>query len=387
MRKILSLLLAILFSASSAAAQLTIGGRLAPATINGFSFCRPYRADHLKVSNTAIPATSYVGFPALFASSVLPELQADLRTVANGGLVTSDFAFDVVIYPDALGGAGGAKLAHEIDYYNPVTGLLFINFLQELSVTTPTLVYVCGGKASITTSQEDITGTWNSNYKARWGFGDGTTLSLLDSTSNNVDATNVNAATAVLGQVGGAVHFTKASNQRLSLGTPFALGSTGLPNSRTLELWYKIDSVPIGSDVFSLYSRTGEDGGMQLHLTPTGLVFIIHGGAAAGSATVVQNVAPKVGDKKHVAITYDRTLHTIWMYVDGALVATYDFYPGSFNNDQTALIGGTGSAGSAFDGWVDEDRFSNVARPYDWTRTSFLQQLNPAIIWSSGPRL
>lgn len=385
MRKFLSLLLAVLFSASNAVAQITMGGRLAPTTINGFSACRPYIANHGKLPNTLPIPEPYTNFPGLFNSTIDPGLQSDMRTVANGGLVTSDFAYDVLIFPDKLGGAGGGKIAHEIDYYNSVTGELIIHFkTAALSVAADYPVYVCFGKSSIVTSQQDITNVWDPQYKAVWHFGIGPNVSV-DSTVYHNDLVTGSAISAPGGQLGyalapGAGEYRQVNNVA---GTS-ELGDTTI----TLEAWFYLTSSAGGL----LYTKmNAEDGGHTFSISPTLGVCAYLTVTGWGSALACEGVPPRAGDKKYAAFLFNPYTHQLELYVNGELAKAYDSYYGGFNTDRFVKS----RIGQSFPGWIDEMRVSNPfgqpayspPRSRDWIKASYLQQLNAGIIWATGPRL
>lgn len=388
------ILLISLLLAQSAGAQIGMGSKPGGSAVNGFTYCRQAKVDHLKVSNTVFPPADLSNFVVLFDSAIDPELQNELRLLSKfGGVVTNSSGFDIVFYPDALGGAGAAKLDHEINFFYGPTGRLIAHIRMDISAAVDTLFWICYGKSSITTSQQNISGTWHSSYKAVWHFGDAVTVSLANSTSNTITGANVNGVTATGGKVGGAAQFTRAANQRISLGTPTALGS-GLQGSRTVSFWYHLDSAPSGTNLYNVYFKAGEEGGMQLLIGTGANTFVVPSKGATGflttssfgRAAINENVTPMAGDTKHVSMIYDRTAHTIYLYVNCVLVATYDYWPGVFNGDNTATIGGAGTT-TAFDGWIDEMTISDVARPKDYVVTACRMEQNPGLMVSVGPKL
>ncbi len=82
-------------------------------------------------------------------------------------------------------------------------------------------LYMYFDNSGISSSQENKTGVWDSNYNGVWHFPNGTTLSANDSTADANNGT-INGATATTGKIGGAASFNGTSSE-------ISLGSTGLP--------------------------------------------------------------------------------------------------------------------------------------------------------------
>ncbi len=379
-----------LLIALPAQAQFMMGGGGAATSINGWSMCRRMRIDHTKVPNST-PATpsdlSNARVP--FDSKVNPGLQNDLKKLAYGGVVTNDLTgYDILFYPDALGGAGGAKIPHEPIFYDGTTGERLAYLKINVSHTVDTFFWVCAGKASIVTDQADTANVYHSSYKGAWNFGTPTSLSVDNSTANSITGTNNNGVTAIQGQFGAAAHFTRASTQSIGLGNPTALR---LQDSRTIEFTYHLDTAPAagaggGGNYFTIYKKQDEDGGTWARI---GNLADVNGNgptmylnaSSAGGAVISNNATPLAGDTKQVAFVYDRSTHTISEYVDCALAATYDFWPGVSDSGPNAAIGG------GMNGWIGNLTISDVARHSDYVVMGCLMHKNPSLILSAGPRL
>jgi MSHA biogenesis protein MshQ len=65
----------------------------------------------------------------------------------------------------------------EVEKYNGTTGNLIAWVKILSSAMTDTLFYLFYGNPSITTDQSDPVNTWDSNFKAVYHLGNGTTLS------------------------------------------------------------------------------------------------------------------------------------------------------------------------------------------------------------------
>ncbi len=149
------------------------------------------------------------------------------------GHVTNAYGYDIIFTADA---AGTQKLNHEIEAYNSSTGL-FTAWVQAPTVShaADTVIYLFYGNSSVSTSQENRTGVWDSHYEVIQHFPSATTLTANDSTSNGINGTPQNSPTATSGQMGGAVAFVGSSSQDIDLGNNSSLWN-GL-TSMTWSAW------------------------------------------------------------------------------------------------------------------------------------------------------
>ena len=164
-----------------------------------YSHCRA-----ITISGALVPSPQ-TNFPLLFNSQ-----DTGLRTAANGGGVANSNGYDV-IFAAACDGTG--KLNHEIEFFDGVAGR-FTAWVNIPNLTSSTVIYLLYGNASISTSQENRTAVWDSNYKGVYHFANSTNL-VNDSTGNN-NGQNA-GGTPLNGQVGGAVSFTKPNSIQLPL--------------------------------------------------------------------------------------------------------------------------------------------------------------------------
>src|ERR1700694_1577123 len=136
-----------------------------------YSYTRAIIIDHNKVPNT-----DQNNFPVLVSG-----IYSYLATVANGGKVQNSSGYDIILTSDV---AGSTKLDHEIESYNATTGALsFWVRIPALSHTTDTAIYMQYGNSSITTSQENKAGVWDTSYKMVLHLGE-SAAPYNDSTSN-----------------------------------------------------------------------------------------------------------------------------------------------------------------------------------------------------------
>ncbi|MCK4365059.1 MAG: DUF2341 domain-containing protein [Thermoplasmatales archaeon] len=102
------------------------------------------------------------------------------------------------------------KYNHEIEYYNPSTGELvaWVN-ITSLSSTEDTVLYMYYGNADCG-SQEDVDGTWDSNYKAVYHLNETSGSTVYDSTGNSNDATYTGDLPTYTGDLIGGQYFDGA---------------------------------------------------------------------------------------------------------------------------------------------------------------------------------
>src|SRR5580698_313890 len=188
---------------------------------NGYSYTRTITISHLKVPNS-----NRTNFPMLFNTT-----DPLLETTANGGHVSNSSGYDIIFTSDA---AGTQKLNHEIEYYNGSTGQ-FIAWVEvpTVSYTTDTVIYLFYGNSSITASQENKPGVWDSNFLGVWHLSNGTTLNANDSTANGNNAT-INGATAASGFIDGGASFNGTTSS-LSEGATTTTNVSAL----TVGVWMK----------------------------------------------------------------------------------------------------------------------------------------------------
>ena len=179
--------------------------------------------DHTKVPSTQSNFTVLVSLtdPAL-------------KTIANGGHVANANGFDIGFYADS---GGTIRLKWEVEKYDGTTGNLIAWVkIPSVSSTTDTVFYLMYGDSSINTNQSDPPNTWDSSFKAVWHLGNGSTLSLSDSTSNANNLANVGATAATAGKISGGAGPFNGTSQCLKTVNSINLGT----NKVTLSAWVNI---------------------------------------------------------------------------------------------------------------------------------------------------
>lgn len=296
-----------------------------------------------------------------------------LRTTPSGK-VTNVNGYDIIFTDTSH---TPAKLPHEIEAYDPATGAIKMWVrISSLAAATNQL-YLYYGNSSITTSQQDITGTWSengaNNYKGVWHLKE-TSGSHADSTSNGNNSTLINVLTqgSAVGKIDGSDEFNGTSNY-VDMGDTASLNITG--TQVTASAWVK--GTPLVNNTY-IVSKSNADGtvGYSIYTGATNKIrFFIGNGVLQGvlSTTFVWDT-----NWRYIVGTYDGT--SVRLYVDGVqdpaspLAAT-----GAITSSATfpLNIGRYNGTGLAFPGTIDEVRISSFARSAGWIQTEYNNQNNP----------
>ncbi|MDB4940377.1 MAG: LamG domain protein jellyroll fold domain protein, partial [Candidatus Doudnabacteria bacterium] len=338
---------------------------------NGFSYSRSITIDHTKVPNT-----DQTNFPVAFSG-----IFSYLATTGNGGKVQNANGYDVGFYSSS-DCASGNKMNWETQIYSATgtgTSTYWIR-IPTLSHTVDTVYYVCYGNSSISTDQSSRTSVWDSNFKAVYHSGDGTTISLNDSTVNANNLTN-NGATETTGPLGAAFSFNGTTSYLERVGTavtsaePATLSALFFPNATT-GYAMAIDG-------------TGAGGGLDaLGMRPAGVVRMTRGGSVTTNAP--DSVSPNlytISAWNHASAVFTSTSSRT-IYVDGNSTGTTDTTAVTSPNSLNTTLVGARRFGNVingvFNGAVAEARFSNIARSGDWATTEYNSMIGISSFYAIG---
>ena len=327
---------------------------------------------------------SLTNFPVLFSVT-----DPNLATTGNGGGVGNGDGSDILF----TASDGVTKLNHEVEYYNGATGQL-IAWVQVpmVSATASTGIYVYYGNGGVG-AQWNPSGVWDSNYKGVWHLGNGTSVTVGDSTSNGNNGSN-SGAVGVAGEVEGGAGFDGSSSYITipsgSYGYP-AGGST-TSYQETTEVWFKTP----GSGVI-----VGQDNGAAVGTQPGGWVpglYVDSSGKLRGSLYWHGQAALQIASAgsyndnhwHHAVDVYNNGIETL--YVDGAAAGTETVAENGYSNNYvyTLGVGYTSGWSGGNGGWLywngalDEVRVSNTARSAGWIQTEYNNQSSPSIFLTEG---
>lgn len=347
---------------------------------NGYTYCRPITVDHTKVQNT-----TQTNYPMLFTDTL-----TYLKSTGNGGKVQNPSGLVDITFSSTTDGSSVLKFERVI--WSATTGLVeFWIKIPSVSAAVDTTIYMFYGNASIVADPSDPTNTWDSHFKGVWHFGDGTTLTLTDSTANANNGTN-HGATACAGQINGAACFVQASSQYIDVGNGASLEITG---AITVEVWTKYtQTVPVPDPTYptilsnrdttrqngyNVSIHPNDGGGFANNLFFSALATGTEKTITAGSA-VVQNTIYSF------ATTYDG-VNAVNMYINGG-TRTSNFGASAIGSTTTAITFGrwqdAGLPASYWDGFIDEIRISDSERSGDWCGTTYNNTNSPSTFYIIG---
>lgn len=326
---------------------------------NGYSYRRTITIDHTKCGSS-----DSTDWPFYFTG------HADLKTTGNGGYVTNANGYDIIFTSDA---AGSNTLSYERVSWSASTGLGEFHIkIPTLAAASDTVIYLWYGNSNVTTDQSNKTGTWNSNFRAVYHFGDGATLSGSDATSNGETLTNY-SATADTGKIGGAVRCS--STPTYIAQSDNTTGGAGPTNNFLLSAWIKINSMVTtwSQDVYTGWGAGGPR------------IFVGDGSGRNPKFWNGVQTSTKLplGTWKHLAVRGSGGTYTY--YVDGVAESTTITTAPSSASYGHFLIGyDFDDSSNKMDGWVDEARFSNNARSVSWVVADYNSQSSPSTFYTVG---
>jgi hypothetical protein len=305
-----------------------------------------------------------------------------LRTTSNGGKVENSNGYDIVFSTDFC-----SILEHEIDEYDPSTGLIkgwvkipVAKFDQDTSI------YILYGNNTISSSQESAA-IWGSEYASVWHMNDN-----LDATSNNHDFNQTNGnPTTVTGKLGNAKSFDGNDDYYIDDdGENYINGLTEF----TTSVWVKANSTGGDNGIFYGKNRNnGSDDVFGLRYDASGFNCsgsnkIKTGITSSGEYTGETSSNSQTTNWQHLTITW-KTNEQLLVYIDGIQTSiTSSCYQGSTSpssiSGASRLLVGAGAKSEDWDGIIDELHFLNVKKSDGWIKTVYENQNNPSNLLSLG---
>jgi len=290
---------------------------------------------------------------------------------------------------------GTTKLSHELEKYTTASGLIIAWVKSNVSSSTDTEIYMYYGNSGAT-AQADPTNAWDSGYLGVWHMGTATTLSLLDSTANNLDFTN-NAISADTGVIDGAG--SSQSNTGVAGCTVDASLAYGSGDIITVEAIVKRSNGAKAYRPILALSKVGSgtyrnfefcfNGQAVGEITANSITYVYRIVASATFHSYSHNAADDDTTAfHHYACTFTiGTAASIKLYKDGQVVAgtwknNGDTLP-TENIDKLYLFS-TDNAAEYLYGLGDEIRLSKgVARSAEWVETQYNNLSAPATFMSA----
>jgi YD repeat-containing protein len=315
----------------------------------------------ITINHTKVPAT-LTNFPVLVSIANDNDLKNH---------VTSPNGYDLV-FKDI----GGTQLNHELEKWDGSTGTLIAWVrVPTLTSTTDTIIYMCYGDSGVTTSQENKTGVWDSNYKGVWHLPNGITLNTAASNTGGNSFT-VNGVTATGGQIDGAANFVRSSSTYLSQASD---SNNNVSGDITASLW-----------IFPTYTLASGEYYTLIHKDNQYSVTIFFNGISWADGTNwsyanfgYYNIGVQNNVWQHLVVT--KTGTTVTIYLNGVQKVQKSFGSSGVTSRTTPLALGTYNMTSGYyGGYEDEVRLSNVARSAGWIQAEYNNQSSPSTFYAVG---
>ncbi len=316
----------------------------------------------------------------------------NLRSTANGGLVTSDAGDDILLRGEDVTTCAGAQpcvLDHEIESYDPVNGTIVL-WVRLPSVNNGTVIYLYYADAAVTCSQENTAGVWDSGYREVFHLNE--TGDYTDSTVNGFTAVAQGSVDqGVAGKVGPASDFPgNTGDARLIASDDELPANMSLPGTQslTIEAWIRLDTLQSGQ--FTGFVTKGRDDGIGapqnnwVGLFKTGTDRLSFGWPCCSGA--IPNPLPAnldstfalvTGTWYYAVATYDAVTGDRQLYVNGGAPDAADSKSAIHPVIPEYLRIGDDSNGYFHDGLIDEVRISTAVRSQSWLQTTYDNQNAP----------
>lgn len=310
--------------------------------------------DHTKVNQTL------TNFPVLIdnTSSSFAHAQGD----------GDDFVF--------VNSDNTTKYNHEIEYFSSNRLISWVN-VTSLSSSVDTVIYMYYGNSGCS-NQQNIEGTWNSNFKMVQHMDDLTTSSIEDSTINSYDGTKTGANTPIVSTSGmiGSCQYNDGSSkcittgkhyQEMGITKDFTISGIVKTTTHTITRYWSGGATAGGSNREETYFASNIWGGIVIakgNGNPTG-------GAVSDNVWVFYTMTY---DGANTRLYIDTNAVITSTVGSGNLVTTSDFTmfrPGEYN-------------GGYWNGYIDEVRLSNIAHNSSWISTCYNNQNSPSSFCSIG---
>ncbi len=307
----------------------------------------------------------------------------DLRTVGNGGKVTSANGYDIVFraYDTATcGGPASCTLDHEVETYDGVAGSLVAWVsIPSLSQDTDTVFTMHYGDASIVAPTENPTGVWDGNFGGVWHLDEDPLAAppqFIDSTSNPNDGTSSapNPPLQLAGKLNGGSGFDLSNGRHVDVADHASLQ---LATNMTVLAWVSTTSMAIWAR--AIVTRWDDIGIAKNYylgkVSDTAFNFDVDAnteGVSVGLGLIDD------GAWHQVVGVADAGAGLLRLYVDGTQINTSPYDGTSEVGTSNIFIGESSDVpGQEWDGSIDEVRISSIPRSPDWIRTSYNNQSAP----------
>jgi len=280
---------------------------------------------------------------------------------------------------------GTTKLSHEIESWNDAPGKLTAWVkIPNLSSITNTKIYMYYGNAA-SANQEDVSGTWNSNYKMVQHLEEDPTQpnpAIIDSTANrnDLDAIGMESVDLVQAKIGQGLSFDTTISEYLKR-NPFN-GISG--TTSTWSFWMRSSDVTTSGTPLSYAVPSGSDNEWLLFNYNNFKIYL------KGTHLGITGKSTTNGIWHDVVVTRSGT--QVKLFIDGTNVfssssgSASPFTTGGcliVGQEQDTICGGFDSLQN-FEGEIDEIRISGITHSNNWIITEYNNQNNPGTFYTVG---
>lgn len=300
---------------------------------------------------------------------------AGLNESGLGAHVTNSNGYDIVFSSTAC--TSPTLMSWEMENYVASTGEMEVWVLVPSLTTSNQTIYMCYGNNNISSFQGGVAGSaWNSNFVGVYHLGNGSSLSLVDSTSNGLTLTNFGATPAVAGPILGAASFN-GSTQYLENA---AMTLSSNPDF-TASFWEKGSTAACGNASMS-FQTLGSGSRFWVH-SPfcDGTMYWDAGGFSNGRVST--SYGPYAGAWTYVTLVSKGDNSFGAIYLNGSSVASRGVgeMPSSLADFQ---IGNGDTNAYFFTGSLAEMRISKTVESADWITTEYNNQSSPSTFETFG---
>lgn len=317
--------------------------------------------------NSALLPSTQTDFPVLYSVT-----DNALKTTGNGGQVTSSSGYDVRPYSDS--GLTSA-LSFELESYDGTAGTIRM-WVKIPSLALSGTFYVGIGDAGITTNGSS-TGTWKSAFKMVHHYGDGSTISYEDSTSNNRDGSASNSPAAATGKIYGGVSMD-ADNDGISIGST-AIPTTGSWSGWIYPTWAYNDSQIHAVGINWLFAG---DIFHAIKYDDNNFYVGWYNGTDGRVSTSASGLSQNAWN--HIALTWDSAAPATKLYLNGAQIGSTNTTNATEDTSTaTAYVGySPQDSKSMANGSLDEFRLLDAVLTADWIKAEYNAANDPSAFLS-----
>jgi len=340
----------------------------------------------ITINSAVVSGTNNLSdFPFLFKV-----IDADLRSVANGGYVSSNNGYDI-LFTDA---SCGLLLQHDLEKYDPINGELVCWIrLPTLNYTVNTQIHIYYGNPTVTVPTSTPQ-TWSADFSCVLHLGNNPTTvapQMLDATSAANSGTcqgSMTATNSVAGKIGTALQFDEVDDA-------VSIADFDYTQSFTISFWFYLSEVNgIAYQYMFSHGNFSAQHSTNIYIGEDNVAF-------APDQSMLKNIFQDSNDGTNTSGLDATTafVNSFWhyytfvvgnsggatVYVDGIQRAYLSILGGNAYNPTTNIFLGARSdlnVNRFLGGQMDEFRILNVPRSADWVATEYNNQNSPATYYS-----